>query len=88
MKKIKNKGILLGVILFTIIGIYNISNVSASEVEIPSGSYLYYRTNTLEYRDELILYISSDGLINVYIMNAEQFIQGLINTNNKWLYGR
>lgn len=73
MKKIKNKGIGLGIILFIIIGIYNIPKVSADEVEIPPVSYLSYRTNTLEAKDDPILYISSDGLINVYIMNAEQF---------------
>ena len=74
-KKMKNRKILFGTILllFALIGICSIPNVSADTVKIPPLSYVYYRTNTLEYRDEINLYVSSSGTINIYIMDAEGF---------------
>lgn len=74
----KNKKIVIGTILllFAISGICNVINVSAdswNDVEISPLSYLYVNTDTLEYKDELELYVSSSGIINVYIMDASQF---------------
>ena len=66
----KNKKMLFGamLLLFVLTGVCSISNVSADTVNIPPLSYVYYRTNTLEYRDEVNLYVSSSGTINVYII--------------------
>jgi len=74
----KNKKIMFGMIifLFAITGICSIQNVSAdswNDVEISHLSYVYVGTYTLEYKDELELYVSSSGDINVYIMDANQF---------------
>ena len=70
----KNKKIVFGIILlFAITGICNIQSVSADTVTIHHSSYVYYHTSTLEYRDEINLYVSSSGDINIYIMNAGQF---------------
>jgi len=73
----KNKKTIFGTILllFAITGICNIPNVSAdswNDVEIHHSSYIYV-SYTLEYKDELNLYVSSSGTINVYIMDANQF---------------
>ena len=74
----KNKKMAIGTILllFAISGLCNVVNVSAdswNDVEISPLSYVYVSTNTLEYKDELELYVSSSGIINVYIMDASQF---------------
>ena len=74
----KNKKTILGMIifLFAITGICSIQKVSAdswNDVEISHLSYVYVGTYTLEYKDELILLVSSSGDINVYIMDANQF---------------
>jgi len=71
----KNKKMIFGaiILLFAISGIYSIQNVVADTITIHSSSYVYYQTSSLEYRDEINLYVSSSGDINIYIMNAEQF---------------
>lgn len=74
----KNKKIILGIMvfLFAITGICSVQNVSAdswNDVEISHSSYVYAGVYNLEYKDELNLYVSSSGNINVYIMDANQF---------------
>ncbi len=74
----KNRKMVFGTILllFVLTGICSIQNVVAdswTDVEISHSSYVYVGTYTLEYKDELNLYVSSSGDINVYIMDANQF---------------
>jgi len=68
----KNKKMLFTtVLLFAIIGICNIINVSTEEVKLPSSSY-FAQGFEVNYQDELEIYVSSSGTINTYIMNEEQ----------------
>ena len=74
----KNKKTICGTILllFVISGLCGVVNVSAdswNDVEISPLSYVYVSTDTLEYKDELMLSVSSSGTINIYIMDASQF---------------
>lgn len=74
MEIIKHKKIICGTILllFAISGLCNVINVSAEEVDLPPLTYLYYSFD-LDYRDELEIYVSSSGTVNVYIMEEYQF---------------
>ena len=70
----KDKKMAIGTILllFAISGICNIVSVSAEEFELPPLHYMAYNKE-LNYRDELEIYVSSSGTVNVYIMDKTQY---------------
>lgn len=70
----KNKKMVFGtmLLLFVLIGICNIINVSADEIEMPPSSYYAKRFNVSS-QDTLEIYISSSGVINVYVMDENQY---------------
>lgn len=70
----KNKKMAIGMmlLLFAISGICNVTNVSAEEFELPPLNYMAYNKE-LNYRDELEIYVSSSGTVNVYIMDKSQY---------------
>ena len=74
----KNKKMVIGTILllFVISGLCNVISVyapaPAPPVELPPLSYLYYDFD-VDYRDKLEISISSNGTVNVYIMEKYQF---------------
>lgn len=69
----KNKKMTIGtaLFLFVLIGICNIVSVSAETVELPPTSY-WARGFEVDHQDKLEITVSSNGLINTYIMNEEQ----------------
>lgn len=74
----KNKKMIFGTIifLFAITGICSIQNASAftDTVTIPPLSYAWYHIGYLESGDEILINeIDSDGGIDVFIMNGNQF---------------
>lgn len=73
-----NKKILVTILLlFAISGICNVISIYAPPpvppLELPPLSYLYYGGFDVDYRDELEIYVSSSGTVNVYIMEKYQF---------------
>ena len=83
----KNKKTVLGtiLILFAISGLCNVINVSAEEVELPPLSY-YTHGLDLEYRDELKIYVSSSGTVNIYIMDHVQYAELVSSDGLTWHY--
>lgn len=70
----KNKRNVFGTMLFlfVLIGICNVINVSADEIEMPPSS--YYATGfDVSSQDTLEIYVSSSGIINIYVMDENQY---------------
>ena len=83
----KNKKMVLrtALLLFAIIGICNVINVSADQIEIPPISW-FSQGFDVDCKDELEIYVSSSKAINVYVMNQEQ-LDTLIDSNGlTWDY--
>ena len=83
----KNKKMLLGtaLLLFVLIGICNVINVSAEQIEMPPTSW-FSQGFVVDCKDELEIYVSSSGTINVYVMNQEQ-LDALIDSDGlTWEY--
>lgn len=73
MDKMKNKKMLFTIVLlFAIIGICNIISVSADSFELRPLHYRVYGSE-LDYKDEIEIYVSSSGTVNVNIMNEYQY---------------
>lgn len=70
----KNKKMVFGtmLLLFVLIGICNVINVSADEIEIFPSSY-YAKGFDVSSQDTLEIYVSSSGVINVYVMDENQY---------------
>ena len=83
----KNKKMVIGtaLFLFVLIGIYNVTNVLAEQVEMPPTSW-FSKGFVVDYKDELEIFVSSSGTINVYVMNQEQ-LDALIDSDGlTWNY--
>lgn len=83
----KNKKMLLGtaLLLFVLIGFCNVINVSAEQIEMPPTSW-FSQGFVVDYQDELEIFVSSSGAINVYVMNQEQLDTLIDSDGLTWNY--
>jgi len=83
----KNKKMVLGtaLLLFVLIGICNVINVSADQIEIPPISW-FSQGFDVDCKDELEIYVSSSKAINVYVMNQEQLDTLIDSDGLTWEY--
>ena len=84
----KNKKMVFGtmLLLFAISGICNIISVSAEEFELPPLSYRVYTFYDVNNQDELEIYVSSSGTVNVYVMDEHQLDVLDVSGGLIWMY--
>lgn len=83
----KNKKMLFGtaLLLFVLIGICNVTNVSADQIEIPPTSW-FSQGFDVDCKDELEIFVSSSKAINIYVMNQEQLDTLIDSGGLTWNY--